>query len=428
MPAPPPRLILGRQILGFARDESGATAVVVAVTLTTLMGFAGLAIDAGHWYGDRRLAQNAADAAAYSAAIDSASGDTTAGVTAAAKVITAQYGLTNGSNGVTVAVNNPPSTGAYTSTAGAWEVVITKTESLFFATSFINSASVSARGVAVAGSTGGKYCVQALDPSTSVTTVSASNGINIDASVCGLAVNGGNSAALSIIGGATIRDKYTSVVGGTSINNGGSLVSTNTPDHKSTADPYAGVAVPAPGACTFTNANYSSGGTTPTISPGTYCNGLSVSNGVSITMTPGVYIINGGTLNLQSGPINATGGVTIVLTGSGSNYATAQIGNGVALNLTAPTTGTTAGLAILQDPNAPSTGNNTFAGGATWNINGALYFPHQSVTLNNGVTNNGSCTQLIAWHITFAGGMKFSNTCGGTGTKGIGAAATTLVE
>ncbi len=422
-----------RPISELARDESGATAVVVAVTLTALMGFAGMAIDVGHWYGDRRLAQSAADAAAYSAAIDSASGDTTAGVTAAAKAITAQYGLTNGSNGVTVAVNNPPTAGSYTATAGAWEVGITKTESLFFTTFFMSSASVKARSVAVAGSTGGKYCVQALDPSTSVTTVSASNGITIDATACGLAVNGGNSAALSIIGGASIKDKYTSVVGGTSMNNGGSLTSTNTPDHNSNADPYAAVAVPAPGTCTYTNANYSSGGTTPTINPGTYCgaagtNSLNVSNGVSVTMNPGVYIINGGTLNLQSGPINATGGVTIVLTGSGSNYATANIGNGVALNLTAPTTGTTAGLAIFQDPNAPSTGTNTFAGGATWNINGALYFPHQSVVLNNGVTNNGSCTQLIAWHITFAGGMKFTNTCGGTGTKGIGAAATALVE
>ena len=47
-----------------AGDRSGATAVVIGLTMTVLLGFVGLAVDAGVWYADRRSAQGAADSAA----------------------------------------------------------------------------------------------------------------------------------------------------------------------------------------------------------------------------------------------------------------------------------------------------------------------------------------------------------------------------
>ena len=105
-----------------ARDRSGATAVVIGLTMTALLGFVGLAVDVGVWYADRRAAQGAADSAAYSAAIDIAGGDTVSGARTAAKAITAQYGLTDGAGGVTVTVNSPPAAGPHTSTTGAVEV------------------------------------------------------------------------------------------------------------------------------------------------------------------------------------------------------------------------------------------------------------------------------------------------------------------
>jgi hypothetical protein len=120
--------------------------------------------------------------------------------------------------------------------------------------------------------------------------------------------------------------------------------------------------------------------------------------------------------------------VTIVLTGSGSNYASAQIANGTTLNLTAPTSGATAGLAFFQDRQSTISATNSIAGGASFDVTGALYFPSQSVSYSNGTSNPSGCTQLIAWRISYTGGASFKNNCSGTGTTGIGTSATSLVE
>ena len=412
-----------RRLVG---DRGGATAVIVALSLTVLMGFAGLAVDVGLWYRDKRVAQGAADSAAYSAAIDAGAGDTAAGAIAAAKAITAQYGLVNGVGGVTVVVNNPPASGPNTATAGAVEVIVTVPETLFFSKLFISSASVAGRAVAVAGATGGKYCVEALDPSSSTTTVSINNGATVNTTACGMAVNASGAAALSITGGAVLNAANVSIVGNYVTNNGGQLnVSGKTlTSAPAVSDPYAGVAVPAAGACTgpssYSGAQYN-------ISPGTYCSGFSVGNGATVTMAPGVYIVKGGSLSLQGGSVTGTG-VTIVLTGSGGNYATANIANGITVNLTAPTSGPTSGLAIFQDRLAPTSGSNAIAGGASMNVTGALYFPHQTVSYSNGSSNSTACSQLIAYDLSFTGGSKFGNNCAGTGVTGIGSAATSLVE
>ena len=347
----------------FIGERRGATAVIVALCLTVLMGFAGLAVDVGLWYRDKRVAQGAADSAAYSAAIDVVAGDTAAGAIAAAKAITAQYGLVNGAGGVSVVVNIPPTSGPNTATAGAVEVIVTVPETLFFTRLFISSASVAGRAVALEGASGGKYCVEALDPSAGTTAVSINNGASVDTSACGMAVNASGSAALSITGGGALTAANVSIVGNYVTNNGGQLNVTGKTLTSAAAvsDPYAGVALPTPGACTGP-ASYANGGAHYNITPGTYCSGFSVSNSATVTMAPGVYIVDGGSLSLQSGAVTGTG-VTFVLTGSGGNYATANIANGMSLNLTAPTSGATSGLAIFQDRLAPSSGSNAIAGG-----------------------------------------------------------------
>jgi hypothetical protein len=123
--------------------------------------------------------------------------------------------------------------------------------------------------------------------------------------------------------------------------------------------------------------------------------------------------------------------VTIVLAATGTNYANVNIANGTTITLTAPTTGPTAGIAFFGDPvvSANNNGTETFTGGATLNITGAIYFPQQTVDFSGGVNNPSGCTQLIAGTIVFEGGANFSNNCAGKGTSAIGGGgATTLVE
>jgi Flp pilus assembly protein TadG len=416
-----------------AHDEAGVTAVVVGLGMTVLMGGAALALDVGLWYNDKRIAQGAADSAAYSAAIDYAAGDTAANVTATANAVAAQYGQVNGSGGVTVTVNQPPKSGTHTTTVGAVEVIVQRTETPFFASFFVNSAAVASRAVAVSGSSGGKYCVLALDTTAATTVstagISASNGVTIDLSTCGLQVNATGADALVVTGGAVIKATTVSVGGNYSVSNGGSLqvsgaTITSAP---AMADPYTSVTVPTPGSCAATN-SWGSGGTF-TISPGTYCNGMTISNGARVTMNAGVYIVDRGLFDLTGGAtLTATAGVTIVLTSSsGSNYATATIDNGTTINITAPASGATKGLAFFQDRRAAATGTDNFAGGASMTVNGGLYFPAQMVNFSNGATSS-VCTQLIAYRVTYTGGSKFMDNCTGFGTTEIGAVGTSLVE
>ena len=52
----------------FRRDERGATAILVAITLVVLLGFLGLAVDVGHFMKVRAELQNSSDAAALAGA------------------------------------------------------------------------------------------------------------------------------------------------------------------------------------------------------------------------------------------------------------------------------------------------------------------------------------------------------------------------
>src|SRR5215469_16464494 len=86
------------------RDRKGAISIVTALSLTAVLGFAGLGTEASYWYVTQRTMQGAADSAAFAAESAVLKGEIFASgtPTAAAKAIAAQYGFTDGSNGVTV--------------------------------------------------------------------------------------------------------------------------------------------------------------------------------------------------------------------------------------------------------------------------------------------------------------------------------------
>jgi hypothetical protein len=158
------------------------------------------------------------------------------------------------------------------------------------------------------------------------------------------------------------------------------------------------------------------------------CGGLSVNAGQTVTLQPGVYIINGGSLTVNGGGALQGVGVTIILTSStGANYATVSLNGGAVVSLTAPTSGPTAGLAFFGDRRAGQA-NNNFNGGSTQTIQGAMYFPSQTVTFTGGNSSSSGCTQLLASDVKFAGNATLQIDCAGTGVKAIGGVATKLVE
>ncbi len=99
----------------FIKDTSGSVLVYVGLMSFVFVGFAGLAIDVGHWYASKRTMQSAADAAAFGGAFAVKKGDDNATIVNMAK----DDASLNGYDAALVTINNPPLAGPYAGDATA---------------------------------------------------------------------------------------------------------------------------------------------------------------------------------------------------------------------------------------------------------------------------------------------------------------------
>ena len=407
-------------------NKDGATATVVGLVFFSLIGFLGLGSEAGMWYYTHRTMQSAADSAAVGAVAVLVAGGT-GNYTTEAKATTAQYGFADGAAGVTVTVNKPPKSGHYTATANAVEVIVSQPQTALFSSLFLaNGLTISTRAVAAPSGTG---CVLALDSKASAATFG--NGTtNVNLIACSLYVNSSSSSALDIVGGASISAYSASIVGNFVDSGGGSITTTPGPLTTGTtpaADPYQNVPIPPYSGCNHTSFTAPKNG--PALSPGVYCNGLSITANANVTLSPGTYIIDRGSFAVAGGATVSGNGVTIVLTDSGGTTpAIVSINGGATINLSAPTSGATAGLAFMQDRNGTQGTINKFAGGTTQNIEGAIYFPKETVQFAGGTHTGNGCTQIVSDEIDFVGNANLESNCSGKGTQNIGGSTSKLVE
>jgi len=91
--------------------ERGQVLVIFALSLITLLGFAGLALDGGSTFAQRRSQQTASDLAALAAANDYLLNGSTSLATARARSVTSGNGFAHGSNGTVVTVSLDTSNG-----------------------------------------------------------------------------------------------------------------------------------------------------------------------------------------------------------------------------------------------------------------------------------------------------------------------------
>jgi Flp pilus assembly protein TadG len=420
-----------------ATDCTGAAAVMLALSLSSVLGIAGLATEVAGWYTTKQTMQGAADAAAFTALTAKGAGASIAQLTTEAQSIASNYKFINGSAGVTVTVNNPPTAGTYQGNSSAVEVIVSQSQKPLVSGLFMSSGpTLQARAVAASVTTG-TGCVAALDRGDVIDVTDTGSSI-LNLNGCSLYINSNDTAALTMSGSAVIDAGAAYITGGVSTSGHAALATT-----KGTFtgvapinDPYASVAVPFYSGCNQSSYSLSSS-TSQTISatgttPYVFCNGLSLSGSSSLTLGAGIYVIDRGSFSMSgSSTLMATSGTTIVLTSStGANYATVSLSGGASVSLTAPSTGATAGLAFFQDRNAPSSGSDSFTGGSTQNITGAVYFPNQTVTYSGGASTGGSaCTQLVAYKLHFSGNSTFNNSgCSTAGTETIGSSSNQVVE
>lgn len=131
------------------------------------------------------------------------------------------------------------------------------------------------------------------------------------------------------------------------------------------------------------------------MTPGTYCGGLNFNSGVkTINLAPGVYHIKSD-WNINGATVNAPG-VTLYFD-SNSNF---QLNSNTKLNLSAPTSGPTAGLAMYEKYDL---GQGTRAidarGGMT--ITGVIYFPTKQLNFNSGNNVSSMSLQILGRVIHF---------------------------
>ena len=379
-------------------------ATMAAVT-AVMMECIGLAIDTGYLELIKTRMQAAADAAAVGGAQElKANGS--ANVVTAAQNDAALNGFTNGQNSVTITINNPPRSGNYSGDSTAVEALVSQSVSpLFMGLLGVSSMTVNARGVAHQGTANGGGCLFTMNKTAS-SAFSLSGGVQLT-SHCGVQVNSTSATAMSVTGGTSLTAPSISVVGGYSLNGGSSISPLPTTGAASMSDPLENLPAPSVGACTYTNYSVS-GGATKTLSPGVYCNGISVSGGANVTFNPGTYILEGGGLNLSGGCTATGAGVVFYNTaGSGYGYGAISFSGGTRDVLSAPTTGTYAGILFFQDRSIASPAASSFSGGANALLNGTLYF--QTSTLSYSGGTGTAYTILISDKISFSGGAMLNN-------------------
>jgi Flp pilus assembly protein TadG len=414
---------IARTINRIVRNRRGVSAVMTAVAAPALIGFAGLAIDVSLWQANQSQMQGAADQAAWAAALEYAAGGTTS-YPVQARAMAAAHGFVQGTAGVTITVVVPPASGTHAGQANAAEVVISAPQTSYLSRMFL-AAAPTETARAVVGSSGGNTCMETLDPNAD-TSLSITGSNTISLSNCDLYVNSPSAAAVVLTG--------TNHFSGRNLNLRGNYVSTGSTFTASGAlktgvgaaapDPYASRVMPST-ACTNAGQSSSTSMTfTALATPMVFCGNINATGtNQTLTFNPGVYIFNGASLNI-TGSWNVVGnGVTLIFTGSGASYGTMTVTGSTVLNLTAPTTGATKGMAIWVDKNS-TVANLTFTGASQNNITGALYAPGTNVTIA-GVSNS-TCTQLIAYKLTLTGSSNLQHNCANAGVSDVG--STNLLE
>lgn len=366
--------------------HKGQVLPLIAVSLTALMGFGGVAVDVGYWEYRQQAQQSATDAAAIGGAQQlvrsDCSGPTNA--QAAALADATSNGFSNAGN-VSVQVNSPPQSGPFANNGCAVSVQITSTHVASFFTNLFGyaptGATESTQAVAMARAVNGG-CVYLL----SATQVSDISNAHINAPQCGIIINDTANMSNSTINVADLT------YAGAAPNISGATFPEATPV------PALPVADPCPeiAGCAYLKNNPPS--TSGCGTGGTY-NNYALQSGCyqkltltgTDTLAPGPYVING-QFHLNGATVSGSG-VTIYMTANvqDTNFS------GANLTLSSPTSGPTAGVLFYRNPAQSSALD--FSTCTSCNFSGLLYFPTTQVNYSNA---GGNYTVLIFGNANFS--------------------------
>ena len=426
-------------------DERGAMIVLVALSITVMLAFTGLAVDVGWWYTIQRQNQSGADAAAISAAYQVLNGNTN--VANDLTPVATQAATLNHYAGATPVVNYP-----YGGNANKVEVILRQGQNTWFSSiAGLNSVTIATRAAALVDVLP-VTCILATNPTAS-NAINVAGNATINAPGCTIVSNSNSSSAVHLQGGVNIDAATLITPGQVDYTGSAYTLDVDYPAQtgaQSVPDPYASTLTHAnlingmptaascsttctksgstwSGSCVLKGSDVSVG---ETLSANTQiCGGLSFKNG-TVNLMPGLYWISDGDLTLQNGTgttltcptcSNGGAGVTIILTTaktSGGTVGALTLGSNANLTLNAPNTSTAAGfnnagMLLIQDSHNLPAGTtinspSSTQANASETLSGLLYFPKSKLSFQGTPSASGpQCLMIVANTLDLQGNPGF---------------------
>jgi Flp pilus assembly protein TadG len=458
----------------FARKQVGATAIIVAVSLLVLLGFAALAIDFGLVYTMQTKLQVSASAAALAGADqivdkdadgEADNDDYRSGAVEFiyrnlspaehGSVVAATCGSYNPASGTATPGNEcgdikvgdwNPDTRTFTSwddsgfdnatmQLDAVRVYAHRAESngnpfgLYLAPLLgLNEVDIDVKAIAWSGGAGDEFCMTVLKP-TGSKTLHAEGNADIEGQGCGICVNSDDPAGLWMNGTPRISlDDGTIELNATGFHQQGSGAVFPSPvtNAGSCTDPFEDM---NPFASNFSDtscagsgsprvivaSDFDEGGGTVTIDPGLHCGGIDIRASGHVVFAPGIHHIKNGALREVGTHTIAGTEVTFLI-----DNATVDIGGSQSITLSAGWNGSPF-LFYESDDNPQPPDVHIFRGDANASYNGYVYMPGRRLKFvgsSSSVASSTVCLAVIADSIHLTGTTDMNLTSEGCGPGG----------
>ena len=378
----------------YFRETKGNIAIATALMVPLLAGAAGFGVETAFWYHKDLELQQAADKSAYTAALEKRAGSNSSKILSAATSMATENGYQPG----TLAVHYPPIAGAYTGNTSAIEVDLSIEVPRYFTGLFFDdNVGESVRAVALM-QTAANACILALSK-TAAHAARFSGSSNLNLVGCTVMSDSMADDSVRVQGSAQLTTDCIIAVGNVNLTSGAHTSVCPAPITQAppVADPFASLAIPT------VSGNKTVGGGSSPIQPGNYTSGMNISG--TRTMQPGIYVVSGGDFKINANA-NVTGtGVTIYIK-AGTNVS---INGNATVNLSAPTSGTYAGMLFFGE--RTGTGNVNMNGTAASKLTGAIYFANQDINYLGNFSGNGGCTQVVGKTVEWTGNTTINQNC-----------------
>lgn len=359
----------------FRRAEAGGVSMLFALSLPAMLALVGGAADYAAIAGANARLQGAVDSAALSVAremtltaltparVQDLATSYVAANIGAASPATVTGTLVENNTGVSVVASQP----------------IKAPLGVLPAVMGIDAIQASATARIPASSAQKKLCMLSLGAKQNG-GIFLHNGSSIQAPECVLHSNATGGNAVIVQQASKVKSNLLCARGGVQ-NLAGALETTVLSDCPAIADPLVSRPEPTiPAGCIDTKKTIKNG--TVTLSPGNYCQGLFIEKSASVTLNPGVYFFTGGPLEVKDNAELRGNGVTLMFAGKNAFF---RFQDNALIQLSAPTSGGTAGMLIWESKTYTLGANSWQVGGCGtgFKLNTAL------IELNIDVGPNG---------------------------------------